>query len=109
MDGQKDGTEGELARAEVGIPYGHVAGHNYHDVTCTIDLVGAGRYRVDVSEVWGHSQGYDEESGRREVSGYGSTVAEASDAARRDAETSGMDMSWVVQALGLARRQIVVQ
>ena len=94
----------KIGHAVVGVPYGHVPGHNYHDVRAKIYETGDG-YRVDLTEMWGSAQGHDEEHGRREASGYGDTIAEACHEAREQAETSKMDMSWVVQAISMARRE----
>lgn len=114
MDGQdgrnvetKDERNRLLAEATVGKPYGHVPGHNYHDVECRI-YAGAGiamagdGYRVLLRETWGSAQGYDEEHGRRAVSARGTILATVVADAREQAETSGMDMSWVVQAISQA-------
>jgi hypothetical protein len=93
----------EIVSEGVGVPYGHVPGHQYHDVDATL-YQRPGEYRIDLIEHWGSAQGRDEEHGRREVSGYGATIAEAVTEAKAEAETSGMDMSWVVQVIALVRR-----
>lgn len=87
--------------ATVGTEYGHVPGHNYHDVEVTITEK-AGRWSVRVLETWGSAQGYDEEHGRHEVVGRGDTLAEAERDARELAMAAEIHPEYFVQALSQA-------
>lgn len=88
----------KIAESCVGKPYGHVPGHQYHDVETLISAK-SGRYRVHVVESWGSAQGYDEEHGRREVIGRGDCLRDAIDDAGDAAKTAGMDESYLIQSL----------
>lgn len=56
-----------LIREVAGKPWGHEPGRNYHDVVISMKRTSS-RWVVSVAVVWGSSQGFDEEHGRR---GYG--------------------------------------
>lgn len=92
----------ELAECNVGTPYGHVPGHQYNDVTVTIENRG-GDYRCRVLEVWGSAQGYDEEHGRKSVVGRGASVSEAVQDAKGLAVEAEIDGNYLAQALSQAR------
>jgi hypothetical protein len=53
--------------ASAGREYGHVPGHNYHDVDVEVTGPHAGRYVATATETWGSAQGHDEEHGRNEI------------------------------------------
>jgi len=53
-----------------------LASEQYHDVDVVVSRRGD-RYRVHVCESWGICQSYDEEHGRREVIGRGSSIVAA--------------------------------
>ena len=91
----------KIASACEGKIYGHVPGHQYHDVYVTI-FRRAGGYRCCVAETWGSCQGYDEEHGRREVSGRGESIHGAVEDARRLAENAGIDEEYLTTALSSA-------
>ena len=78
-----------VASACRGAAYGHVPGHQYHDVE-----VGIGRrgsvYRAAVLETWGSCQGYDEEHGRRKVVARSTSWREALDGALSQARGAGI-------------------
>ena len=59
-----------ISRGEGGKPNGHVPGHTYHDVVVCLRSRPTGdgmRYQVLAHEVWGSTQGRDEEHGRTTV------------------------------------------
>jgi hypothetical protein len=91
----------ELADRSAGNEYGHVPGHQYHDVDVVISTRG-GKYRVQVVESWGSCQGYNEEHGRREVIGRGDTIREAVADARDAAQQADISISYLTQALSRA-------
>lgn len=90
-----------LADESVGIPYGHVPGHQYHDVDVVVSRSGSS-YRCHVVESWGSAQERDQEHGRKEAIGRGSSIRAAIMAARGSAHDCGMDASYLAQALCLA-------
>ena len=55
-----------IAEGAVGTRYGHVPGHQYHDVIVAVGQRGQ-QYRAVALEVWGSCQGRDEEHGRVKV------------------------------------------
>ena len=59
-----------------GIPYGHVPGHQFHDVDCELRQRGA-RWVCILTETWGSAQGYDEVHGRNVYRGAGETPDDA--------------------------------
>jgi len=91
----------ELASTSVGIPYGHVPGHHYHDVNVVISKRG-GKYRVHVCESWGSAQGYDEEHGRIEVIGRGEDIDDAASGAKAMAKEARIQPDYLSQALSQA-------
>lgn len=88
-----------LASKSAGNDYGHVPGHQYHDVDCVVSRSKSGRIRVHLCESWGSAQGYDEEHGRREVIGRGVSVREAIDDARCRSKEAGIVCEWLEQSL----------
>lgn len=91
----------QLASKSAGKEYGHVPGHQYHDVDVVISHR-SGRYRCHACESWGSAQGYDEEHGRREAIGRGESIAEAVRDARTRAHDAGITCEYLEQALSLA-------
>lgn len=94
-------THDQLAETCAGNEYGHVPGHQYHDVEVLISRHGD-VYRCHVVETWGSAQGYDEEHGRREVIGRGESITRATNQAREDATKAGMDAGYLAQAMSQA-------
>ena len=82
-----------------GNQYGHIPGSPYHDVDVSIKRGPSGRWRVEILETWGSCQGHDEERGRRKISASGDTRGYAVNEAQRRAEASGIDTSYLLQAL----------
>lgn len=91
-------THEELARVSVGDEFGHVPGHQYHDVDAIVTHR-AGRFRCQVVETWGSAQGYDEEHRRIEVVGRGNSVAECVRACGDRAAAAGVDAGYLAQSL----------
>lgn len=91
----------ELASESAGAEYGHVPGHQYHDVDVVVSERN-GTYRVHVCESWGSAQGYDEEHGRCEAIGRGDTIRQACDEARRRAKDAGIVCEYLEQAISKA-------
>ena len=85
-----------------GKQYGHVPGHQYHDVDVTITRRSSGRWRVSVLETWGSAQGYDEEHGRKTVVGRGDDLDSALADARDLAERADIDAAFLAEALSEA-------
>lgn len=101
-------THEELANVSVGKEYGHVPGHQYHDVDVVISRKDD-RYRVHVVESWGSAQGYDEEHGRVEVVGRGDSLQEAIREARQQANDAGIaekGAEYLARALSAAEDEI---
>ncbi|MDE2469788.1 MAG: hypothetical protein KGL35_13880, partial [Bradyrhizobium sp.] len=89
----------EIARASAGKAYGHVPGHQYHDVDAILTLrKSTGIYRCQLVESWGSAQGYDEEHGRREVATRSGCYLAAMREAQDRAAAAGMDSDYVSQA-----------
>lgn len=91
----------ELANESAGKDYGHVPGHQYHDVDVVVSERGE-KFRCHVVESWGSAQGYDEEHGRREAIGRGDSIRGAIDDARGRAKDAGIECEYLEQALSLA-------
>lgn len=90
----------ELAQQSAGAAYGHVPGHQYHDVDVVISRRGD-KFRCHVCESWGSAQGYDEEHGRREAIGRGESIRAAAQDARDRARGAGITCEYLEQALSL--------
>lgn len=95
-----------IAEAENGKPYGHVPGHQYHDVKVTIGKRGK-KIRVDVFEVWGSAQGYDEEHGRNRVVAIDTDLDSAVRIANSRAKEAGIREDYMIQALSIAHADAV--
>jgi hypothetical protein len=91
-------THEQLAYESAGVAYGHVPGHNYHDVDVAVSRKGD-KFRVHVVESWGSAQGYDEEHGRREAIGRGESIYSAIANARSRAKDCGITCEYLEQAL----------
>lgn len=91
----------ELGKASSGRAYGHVPGHQYHDVDVVISRRGD-LYRCHIVESWGSAQGYDEEHGRREAIGRGDSISECVSDARGIAREAGIVCEYLAQALSQA-------
>jgi hypothetical protein len=91
----------DLAYAYAGDAYGHVPGHQYHDVDV---LISQGKHvvRVQIVESWGSAQGYDQEHGRKTVTARGDTIRRVAADAERMAVRAGMADKYLVQALSAA-------
>lgn len=94
-------SHAELASESAGLAYGHVPGHQYHDVDVVVSSRGE-KYRCHVCESWGSAQGYDEEHGRREVIGRGDSIRSAVGDARSRARDAGIVCEYMEQAMSLA-------
>lgn len=90
-----------LGTATAGNAYGHVPGHQYHDVDVIVSRRGD-LYRCEAVETWGSSQGYDEEHDRRSVVGHGDSIAAACAAAGSRGCAAGLDQRYLTQALSSA-------
>jgi hypothetical protein len=91
----------ELASESTGVTYGHVPGHQYHDVDVVVSRRGE-KFRVHVVESWGSAQGYDEEHGRREAIGRGDSIRDAVRDARGRAKEAGIVCEYLEQSLSKA-------
>ncbi len=95
-------THTELASESSGKAYGHVPGHQYHDVDVVVSQAKNDTYRVHVCESWGSAQGYDEEHGRREAIGRGDSIESAISDARQRAKDAGIECEYLEQSLSKA-------
>jgi hypothetical protein len=93
------------ATGSAGREYGHVPGHQYHDVDVTISRRPSGRWRVEIIETWGSAQGYDEEHGRKTVIGRGEELDDAVRDAERLAEKADIETDYLAEALSEAADQ----
>lgn len=90
-----------------GKAYGHVPGHQYHDVDVTVRQSRNGRWAVDVIETWGSAQGYDEEHGRKTVVGRGDSIAEAVRDARDRALSVDIEREYMEAAIAEAEEAAI--
>jgi hypothetical protein len=97
-------THNKLADACAGVPYGHVPGHQYHDVDVVISRSRSGRFRCHAVESWGSAQGCRsyQEHGRIEVIGRGDDIREACEDAMDRGQQAGMHVSYLTSALAAA-------
>lgn len=95
-------THKELSATSKGTEYGHVPGHQYHDIDVVISQSRDNRFRCHIVESWGSAQGYDEEHGRREATGRGESIENAASDAKAIGAEAGMDTSYLAQAVALA-------
>jgi len=91
--------------SSVGEEYGHVPGHQYHDLDVTITRARSGRWTVKLLETWGSCQGHDEEHGRQTVMACARTLEEAVAEANRRAEVADLHKSYTAQALSCAEAE----
>jgi hypothetical protein len=91
-------------QASAGKEYGHVPGHQYHDVDVTLYRNSKG-WQVEIIETWGSAQSYDDELGRKSVFARAADLDETLLTAKHRAVEVGMDKSYVVQALSLAEQK----
>lgn len=96
-----------LASASKGTEYGHVPGHNYHDVDVTISGRDGKLFRVEVLETWGSAQGYDEEHGRNKVVAIDADLDAAVRIANSRAKEAGICSDYMIQALSSAHADAV--
>lgn len=96
----------DVASGSKGTKYGHVPGHQFHDVDVTIQH-GAKGYRVEVIETWGSAQGYDEVHGRNRVVAIDPDLEAAVRIASSRAQQAGMRQEYLVQALSTAHADAV--
>jgi len=97
----------EIASAEAGKEYGHVPGHQYHDVKVTIGRTGSkfrSKFRVQVMESWGSCQGLNnlEEAGNRRVVAIEGNLDAAVRIASSRAKEAQITAEYLVQALSCA-------
>lgn len=102
----------ELGSGSAGTEYGHVPGHQYHDVDVVISCIvtfddadTSQGTRCHVCESWGSAQGCDEEHGRREVVAHGGTISEVVLDARQRAVRRGIEglaLEYLEEALSKA-------
>lgn len=97
-----------IGEARQGKPYGHCAGHAYHDVSVTIGKRGA-KFRVEVLEVWGSCQGYNRlnEDGRNRVVSIDADLESATRIANHRAKQAGIKPEYMIQALSNAHAAAV--
>lgn len=93
----KDGWT-KIAEEEIGVPFGHVPGHQYHDVEAAVMTRGE-KIRVVILETWGSAQGYDEEHGRHKVVAIDTELSLAIQTARERAKEAEVCPEFLVQAL----------
>jgi len=92
--------------ASNGTAYGHVPGHQYHDVDVTVTRSRKGVWTISVLETWGSAQGYDEEHGRRKVVIKDNDLHEACVRARTSAEEAGIETEYLEQSLTQASAEL---
>jgi hypothetical protein len=86
-----------IASVTVGEPYGHVPGHQYHDVKVEVGRRGAS-YRAVALETRGSCQGDDEEHDRKKVVARSEGPYKALAEVMRRARVVGLDSSYLMQA-----------
>lgn len=77
-----------------GKEYGHVPGHQYHDVDGTLTETKYG-WCCELIETWGSAQGRDEEHGRNTASGRADSPYAAVEQAKAEAKEIGMELRYV--------------
>ena len=90
-----------------GKPFGHVPGHQYHDIEATITQTTTGRWRVRILETWGSAQGTDEEHGRKYATGRAESLDEAIIDARRRADAAGIGPEYLDGAIDEAESAMI--
>lgn len=91
--------------SSAGKEYGHVPGHQYHDLDVTITRARSGRWTIKLLETWGSCQGRDEEHGRQTVMACARKLEDAVAEANRRAEVADLHKSYTVQALSCAEAE----
>lgn len=92
------------ATGSAGKEYGHVPGHQYHDVDVTISRTRKGNWTVEILETWGSAQGYDEEHGRKKVIGRSEDLRSAVSDARQRAKNADIGPDYVEESLSEAEQ-----
>jgi hypothetical protein len=95
------------ATGSAGKVYGHVPGHQYHDVDVTIRRTRNGLWTVEILETWGSAQGYDEEHGRKKVIGRGDSLESAVRDARQRATSASIGPDYIEEAISAAEDEAV--
>jgi hypothetical protein len=95
-----------VAESGKGAEFGHVPGHEYHDVDVAVGKRGD-KFRVVVLETWGSAQGRDEEHGRNKVVAIDVALDVAVRIASARAQQAGIKMEYAVQALSCAHSDAV--
>ena len=98
----------EIGSAEAGKEYGHVPGHQYHDVRVVISRRGS-FFRCLVRETWGASQGRPQEHGRTEAIGRGGSIHEACRQAERHAGKIGIRTDYLTRAMSAAEDEALLR
>jgi hypothetical protein len=93
------------ATGSAGKAYGHVPGHQYHDVDVTIRRTRNGCWTVEILETWGSAQGYDEEHGRKKVIGRDDSLESAVRDARQRATSADIDPDYTDEAVSEAESE----
>lgn len=91
-------------QASNGKEYGHVPGHQYHDVDGTLTKTRYG-WRCELVETWGSAQGQDEEHGRNTASGRAESPYKAVERAKAEAEEVEMERRYVVATCNALLKQ----
>ena len=92
----------KIGDARKGTEFGHVPGHQYHDVEVTISQSGEA-LRVTVLETWGSAQDGDKEHGRNSVVAIDGDLATAVIIATARAHDAGIRKEYLIQALSIAQ------
>jgi hypothetical protein len=92
-----------LANETRGNRYGHLPGHDYHDVNLAIfhrwHKTKGSRIKVEVLETWGVAERGDEERGRRRVTAIEDTLSAAISGADDQARGTGIHLGYLAEAL----------
>jgi hypothetical protein len=86
-----------IAEGCAGVPYGHVPGHQYHDVEVAIGVRGR-TFRAVALETWGSAQGHNQEHGRKKVVARNADAQEALREIKRLAKEAGLHEQYLPQA-----------
>lgn len=93
---------GLIGEGCAGKAYGHVPGHQFHDVEVAVALRASdGRFRAAARETLGCSQGRgrDQTNECRDVVGFGDTLAEALAQVQDRASSAGFNTEYLVRAV----------
>lgn len=98
----------EIASAKAGKEYGHVPGHQYHDVKVSIGHRGS-KFRVQVEESWGSCRGVNnlEEAGNSRIVAIDDDLDAAVRIASSRAKEAQIAAEYLVQALSCAHSDAV--